>query len=188
VAFTDQFENNIGRFQPPATTQGQTTNYLAFLGSIAGSGLPAPIIAATGTDATIGIDFQTTGRGQYNFYNLAHTRLLARIADIGSLAANGNVIIINGNDAGASPSVAAGGVDTNIDLTLTSKGTGSIVAGAPLKLKSYTVATLPTCNAGLQDAMAVASDTTAPTYNGALTGGGAVRVPVYCNGAAWTAH
>ncbi|MCS3451058.1 MULTISPECIES: hypothetical protein [Bradyrhizobium] len=188
AAFTDQFENQIGRFQPPATTQGQTTNYLDFIAAIAGSGSPNPVIAATGTDATVGMDFQTTNRGNYNFYNLSHTRLLARIADIGGSGSNGNSIIINGNDSGASPSVAAGGVDTNIDLGFTPKGTGAIVMNAQMKLKSFTVATLPTCNPAMQDAMAAVTDATAPTYNGALIGGGAVHVPVYCNGSAWTSH
>jgi len=32
------------------------------------------------------------------------------------------------------------------------------------------------------------SDATTPTYNGALTGGGAVYVPVFCNGSAWVSH
>lgn len=188
AAFTDQFENQIVRFQPSNTTNIQTTNYSAFINAIAGSGSPNPVIAATGTDPTIGLDFQTTSRGNYNFYNLAHTRLLARIADIGSLSTNGNSIIINGNDTGATPTVASGGVDTNIDLGFTAKGTGSIVFNALAKLKSYTVATLPTCNAGLQDAMAIATDTTSPTYNSALIGSGAIRVPVYCNGTIWTSH
>ncbi|WP_342727902.1 hypothetical protein AAFG07_14710 [Bradyrhizobium sp. B097] len=188
AAFTDQFENQIGRFQPPATTQGQTTNYLDFMAAIAGSGSPNPVVAATGTDATVGMDFQTTSRGNYNFYDLSHTRLLARIADAGASGSNGNSIIINGNDSGVSPSVAAGGVDANIDLGFTPKGTGAIVMNAQMKLKSFTVATLPTCNSAMQDAMAAVTDATAPTYNGALVGGGAVRVPVYCNGSAWTSH
>lgn len=57
-----------------------------------------------------------------------------------------------------------------------------------LKLKDYTVAGLPTCNAGATGAVAYVTDATAPTYNGALTGGGAVVVPVFCNGAAWSSH
>src|SRR5262249_24135382 len=55
-------------------------------------------------------------------------------------------------------------------------------------LTPATVSTLPTCNAALKGAMRVVSDATAPTYNGALTGGGAVTVPVLCNGAAWLSH
>jgi hypothetical protein len=51
-----------------------------------------------------------------------------------------------------------------------------------------TVATLPTCNASAEGQIKSVSDATAPTYNAALTGGGAVHVPVYCNGSAWVSH
>lgn len=54
-----------------------------------------------------------------------------------------------------------------------------------LKLKAYTVATLP---AGAVGDMAYVTDATAPTYNGTLTGGGAVKIPVFYDGTAWKAH
>jgi len=50
------------------------------------------------------------------------------------------------------------------------------------ELGAYTVATLP---AGVTGARAYVTDATAPTYNGALTGGGTVVVPVFYNGSAW---
>jgi len=59
---------------------------------------------------------------------------------------------------------------------------------AAIKLKSYTVATLPTCNAGAEGNVAYVTDATTPTYNAALVGGGAVKVPVFCDGSAWTSH
>jgi hypothetical protein len=46
----------------------------------------------------------------------------------------------------------------------------------------YTVATLP---AGITGMRAYVTDATAPAYNAALVGGGAVKVPVFYNGAAW---
>lgn len=49
----------------------------------------------------------------------------------------------------------------------------------------YTVAGLPTCNAGLEGATLGASDLLAPTFLTAATGGGAVHGKVYCNGTAW---
>jgi hypothetical protein len=54
---------------------------------------------------------------------------------------------------------------------------------------AYTVATLPTVAQGatLGD-HAYVTDATSPTYNGALTGGGAVKVPVFFNGTAWVSH
>jgi hypothetical protein len=55
----------------------------------------------------------------------------------------------------------------------------------PTKLKNYTVSTLP---AGSEGDWAYVTDATAPTYNAALTGGGAVKVPVFYNGSAWVSH
>jgi hypothetical protein len=46
-----------------------------------------------------------------------------------------------------------------------------------------------TCNGSTNvSAMAAVTDATSPTYNATLTGGGAVHIPVFCNGTAWTAH
>lgn len=74
--------------------------------------------------------------------------------------------------------------ETNLAQTWTAVQTFD----APVKLKSYTVASLPTCNAGAEGSMTYVTDATAPTYNGALTGGGAVKVPVFCDGVSWTSH
>lgn len=54
------------------------------------------------------------------------------------------------------------------------------------RLRVYTVATLPT--AGTRGRIACVSDATTPTFLGALTGGGAVSVPVFDNGSAWVAY
>lgn len=51
-----------------------------------------------------------------------------------------------------------------------------------IRLKGFTVATLP---AGTQGDKAFVTDATTPTWNGALTGGGTVTVPVFYNGTAW---
>lgn len=63
----------------------------------------------------------------------------------------------------------------------------SVGQGGP-KLAGYTVATLPNCSSTRPGIMAYVTDATAPTYNGALVGGGAVTVPVFCNGTTWTSH
>jgi len=68
---------------------------------------------------------------------------------------------------------------------LTVSGTGTHTFGGPVRLKNYTVATLP---AGTQGDTAYVTDATAPTYLGALTGGGAVVCPVFYNGSAWVSH
>mgnify|MGYP001591645943 FL=1 len=63
--------------------------------------------------------------------------------------------------------------------------TTKIVNSLPQTLKGYTVATLP---AGVQGDTAYITDATAPTYLGALVGGGAVVTPVFYNGAAWVSY
>lgn len=53
---------------------------------------------------------------------------------------------------------------------------------------SFTVATLPTCNATTVGKLLAVSDASAPAYNATLTGGGAVYTLALCNGSVWVAH
>jgi len=74
---------------------------------------------------------------------------------------------------------------TTIRAVISSTGlavTGALSATTTSKTGGYTVATLP---AGVVGMHAYVTDATAPTYLGALTGGGAVTAPVFYNGAAW---
>lgn len=72
-------------------------------------------------------------------------------------------------------------------LSLNPSG-GATTFGGVAKLRGFTVATLPAAATAGVGAMAYVTDATVPTYNGTLTGGGAVIVPVFSNGTAWTAH
>lgn len=67
--------------------------------------------------------------------------------------------------------------------TLGDASSDAHIINGTLKLQSYTVATLPT--AGTVGRTACVTDATAPTYLGALTGGGAVKCQVFDNGTAW---
>jgi len=62
--------------------------------------------------------------------------------------------------------------------------TGAVTATTTMNTGGYTVATLP---AGSVGDRAYVTDATAPTFLGALTGGGAVRTPVFKNASAWVA-
>jgi hypothetical protein len=62
---------------------------------------------------------------------------------------------------------------------------GGLSSASEFFPKASTVAALPACNAGRNGSVRVATDLTAPTFGGALVGGGAVVRPVICNGAAW---
>lgn len=75
-----------------------------------------------------------------------------------------------------SPVAAASGTGAQTSTT------GLTILNGTAKLQGYTVATLPAGTVGMT---AYVTDATAPAYNGALTGGGAVVVPVFYNGTAW---
>ncbi len=71
-------------------------------------------------------------------------------------------------------------------LTIGADAASTVTFGGLMRLKAYTVATLPA--AGTAGRMAYVTDATAPTYRGALVGGGAVACPVFDNGATWESH
>lgn len=71
------------------------------------------------------------------------------------------------------------------------KVTGNVQASGTVQAKhTTTVSGLAACNATTAGTWDTVTDATAPTYRGALTGSGAVQVPVWCNGAtsAWESH
>lgn len=54
-----------------------------------------------------------------------------------------------------------------------------------IKTAVYAVASLPTCNAGNEGARAGVNNATVSTFASVPIAGGAVHVPVYCNGTSW---
>lgn len=80
-------------------------------------------------------------------------------------------------------SSAASGTQNTLATALTLKGgTQEAIFAGPVRLKGYTVATLP---AGNQGDYAFVTDALAPTFLAALVGGGAVVAPAFYNGTAW---
>jgi len=61
---------------------------------------------------------------------------------------------------------------------------GTLTVAGPIKLKSYTVATLPTPTTGM---VVYVTDALAPTYSATLVGGGAVNIKAFYNGTNWVA-
>ncbi len=77
-------------------------------------------------------------------------------------------------------------VDYNEITALTNITANSFVASSgTIRLKNYTVATLPS---GTQGDTAFVTDALAPTYLTTVVGGGAVVTPVFYNGTNWVAH
>lgn len=79
-----------------------------------------------------------------------------------------------------------GSLTVTNNVTLGDANTDAHVVNGTLQLQAYTVATLPA--AGTAGRTAYVTDATAPTYLGVLTGGGAVKAPVFDNGTAWVSH
>jgi len=50
------------------------------------------------------------------------------------------------------------------------------------------IGSLPTCNAGNDGLTRYVNDASGPAFNTTVTGGGATKVMVYCNGTNWTAY
>jgi len=92
-----------------------------------------------------------------------------------SIATSGGVSIGTTTDAGA----------TNLLVAGTTTSTGKFIAGAAVKLKGYTVATLPTGTVG---DTAYVTDALAPTFLTTLVGGGAVITTCFYNGTNWVAQ
>lgn len=65
------------------------------------------------------------------------------------------------------------------------ESTSFIATNGTIRLKNYTVATLPT---GVRGDTAYVTDALAPTYMTTVVGGGAIVCPVFYNGTAWVAH
>jgi len=99
-------------------------NYVQVTGAATGS---TPIISVQGSDAAITGAIQTKGGGSFSFYSQAN--LTGRQVRIDGSANAVNYLDFYGSVAGSAPSVRVGGSDTNIDLTLTPKGTGNVRFG-----------------------------------------------------------
>lgn len=70
-------------------------------------------------------------------------------------------------------------------LTATKVSTGTLLSTGVVRLKNYTVATLP---AGTQGDTAFVTDALAPTFLVAVAGSGAVVTPVFYNGTNWVSY
>ena len=135
------------------------------------------LIQGTGTSG-----ISSGGANNLSFFTNATAQEQLRVSHTASAV---NYVQVTGGATGnpSTVTMSGQGSDANINIALTPKGTGSVVANAPIKAQGYTVATLPT--AGTIGRIAYVTDALAPTYLGVLTGGGAVKTPVFDNGTAW---
>lgn len=141
----------------------------------------AGYIAYNGFDTVLGMDveFSGTWAGQLGILN--------------DVSAQHGIYIGNTPNRGGIPAAYAcidqspGGLSTNGNRNTWQGNQGC--SPIPIGLPFYTVATLPSCTAVINlYSLATVTDAASPTYNGALTGSGTNKIPVFCNGTSWVAH
>lgn len=92
--------------------------------------------------------------------------------------------IQSGNTSNISEFKNSGIIQTSIshDGIITSNG---VISNGTIRLKAYTVATLPT---GIEGDTAYVTDALAPSYLVTVVGGGAIKTAVFFNGTNWVSH
>ena len=178
------YEAKLAFFTSSETTQGQrmllSSTGLAVTGTLSSTGLfTAPRFAWTG-DA-IGTQGVVATDSTFNKIISASSAYGISTNNAGGLDIMANqdsqaIRMYAGTANNASPPAIATVSSTGLAVT------GAISATTTIKTGGYTVATLPAGTVGMRTYV---TDATAPTYNGVLTGGGAVTVPVFYNGTAW---
>ena len=115
-----QFQTNTSVEQFRVSHTASAVNYVQVTGSATGSG---GTISAQGSDANIPIFIQSKGTGWVEAKSNGKTALVAYNASSSAV----NYLQVEGRTSGNAPTLLANGSDTNIDLTLTPKGTGKVV-------------------------------------------------------------
>lgn len=104
-------------------------NYVQVTGAATGGN---PSIQTAGSDANRGLSISSKGTSAVGIYSGAGTYLQFQVVGTNSAV---NYLQAIGTTAGNSPSFAVNGSDTNIDLTLTPKGTGVVrTSGTGIRL------------------------------------------------------
>ena len=90
--------------------------------------------------------------------------------------------MVNGRTYTSVPGVAVGVPDFDASGL---QSNGWLPADACIVGGPYTVDSLPPATPMLHGAHTFVTDATSPTFLGALTGGGTIVCPVFCDGATW---
>ena len=111
----------LGTDQLRVAHTASAVNYVQVTGNVTTS---RPIISAQGSDTNIGLTISSKGNR-----SIALTTNSVTALDVLSPASGVNFLTLNGSITNLSPSIVSTGTDTNIDLTLTPKGTGLVQFG-----------------------------------------------------------
>ena len=186
------FENTSGNSNVAVGNYALTNNTTGTANTSIGHA--ALIINSTGVDNT-GVGRAALGACSSGSGNTALGRYAGLfLADgvTGNVTANSSVFIGENSKSSATNQTnqivigsGAIGLGSNTATLGNTSITKTVLRGVIAHSTSYTVATLPT---GALGDTAFVTDAVAPTYLGALTGGGSVACPVFHNGTNWVSH
>jgi hypothetical protein len=126
------YTNGNGNSRQVAVTHtASAVNYFQLTGAATGGN---PAISTQGSDSNIGLGLQSKGTAAVA--SITNSRVQF---DVFGGASSVNYIRASGANAGSSPSFSSLGTDTDIDLTLTPKGTGNVRFGTYTASMALTV-------------------------------------------------
>lgn len=105
------------------TTVADAVNEVTIANAATGN---APSVQATGGDTNVGLDISSKGTGSVTIWTGAKGREALILPNVASAV---NEVTISSAVTTEGPSIAATGGDTNVDITLKGKGTGSVIVG-----------------------------------------------------------
>jgi len=108
---------------PSFTAIGQTSQVNGFQVAGTATGV-APILSVIGSDPNIDISLVSKGTGNTKIQTANGTQFV--VADAGNGQTAVNYVQVTGAATGNKPTISSQGTDTNIDITLTPKGTGAV--------------------------------------------------------------
>ena len=128
--------NAFGSEALRATHTASAVNYVQVTGAATGN---SPIISAQGSDANAGIWYYSKGFGGHRFYGYNGSNIFGQF--YAAQANPVNYLQLGASSSGNALPIQAVGSDTNIDLTLTPKGTGNVrfgtYTGTALSIAGY---------------------------------------------------
>ena len=116
------YTNNIGQEQARVSHTASAVNYVELTGAQIAN---APTISSKGSDTNISFAYSAKGTGGHDFYTAGTS--FARQFTVANTASAVNFVNITGAATGGNATISAQGSDTNLGLSLSSKGTRAIL-------------------------------------------------------------
>lgn len=129
---THRFYTNSGLEQFRIAATASAVNYVQVTGAATGGSVQ---ITTQGSDTNIGVIYGNKGVGSHSFRTQGTTSIQFQVTHTTNAV---NRLEVTGGASGVAPVLSVTGTDTNIDLTLTPKGTGNVRFGTHTSLASTT--------------------------------------------------